>query len=65
MAMTHEEYISHGGSKCPYCESTNIAADGMLEVDGTDAWQDIECEDCGETWQDVFKLVGYEKPNRI
>lgn len=63
MAMTNEEYISHGGSKCPYCNSYNITSDG-IEVDGATAWQDIECEDCGETWRDVFKLVGYE-PDRI
>ncbi len=58
--MTNEEYVNYKGTKCPHCQSHNITAES-IESDGAIAWSTVECEDCGETWRDVYQLVGYEK----
>ena len=62
--MTNEEYLLDDGAKCPFCHSFNLNAIGGIDADSGEAWQDIECLDCTETWQDVYKLVGYDKPDR-
>ena len=30
------------------------------ETDSSSAWQNIECNSCKVTWQDVYKLTGYD-----
>lgn len=59
--MTDKEYRDHGANCCPYCGSENIEGDGQIEADSSQAWQDVTCSDCEETWQDVYELVGYEE----
>lgn len=45
--------------KCPYCSSTNISV-GRMEQDGVEAYQKVNCVSCGETWNDIYKLVDVE-----
>ena len=42
---------------CPACQSVGVRMGG-LESDGTVAWAENECENCGLIWQDVYNLVG-------
>jgi len=49
-------YIEGKSCHCPFCKSEDIEG-GHMEVDGTGAWQEVECNSCGATWQDVYKLV--------
>jgi hypothetical protein len=51
-------YVKHGGSKCIACGSNNIEG-GSLEMDGASAWCVVDCNDCGASWKDVYKLSGY------
>ena len=51
-----KDYIESDGSHCPFCKSTGITAYDAFSDNG----QKIECEDCGETWIDVYKLVDVE-----
>jgi predicted nucleic-acid-binding Zn-ribbon protein len=51
-------YLKHGGSKCIACGSKNIEG-GSLEMDGASAWCVVDCNDCGASWKDVYKLSGW------
>ena len=57
--MTDKEYVRQCGAICPSCRSSQIDG-GHIEVDGSSAWQEITCFECGATWTDVYELVGYE-----
>lgn len=46
-------------ARCPHCHSTDIEG-GAVEVDAGGAWQDIDCNACGESWQNIYKLVDVE-----
>lgn len=59
MPMTNEEYVQHSGVRCPYCGSPDLDG-GSVTVDAGAAWQGISCNGCGESWQDQYKLVGYQ-----
>lgn len=62
--MTPEQkkkYIDSGGSKCPYCNSENISAVGCFNADVNSAWRKVACDDCGEVWNDVYRLIDAEE----
>lgn len=49
-----EHLYSHGDTnRCPICKSADISG-GRLDADGSEAWQEIRCEECGAEWQDLF-----------
>ena len=51
-----QEYLAQP-NRCPFCKSENIEAQ-MFDSDGlTQAFQDVECKDCGREWRDHYKLV--------
>lgn len=56
--LTSKQYLEEGGGKCPNCHSSNITAD-VVQVDA-EAWAEVTCDDCKATWQDVYKLMGYD-----
>ena len=51
-----KKYVANGGVNCPVCNSENIEGSHM-EADAGGAWQEVYCSDCGENWQDVYRLV--------
>jgi len=57
--LTAEEYIAAGAGKCPFCLSDDIDG-GHIEVDGEQTWQEVECQNCGAVWQDIYKLVAVD-----
>lgn len=59
--MTNGPYAKHGGNVCPFCRSPNVEVCGAIMPDDRDsASLDVECRNCGRSWRDVFRLVGYE-----
>lgn len=49
-------------SNCPYCDSPKIQG-WEWDADDTEAWQIIQCDDCGKRWHDVYNFVGYAEDN--
>ena len=59
--MTNRQYARNGGQACPFCRGTNVEAAGAIMPDDRDgASLEVECKDCGRSWKDIYKLVGYE-----
>lgn len=57
-AITAQVYVAKGGSICPNCGSSDING-GPVEVDASTAWQEITCQDCSASWNDLYQLTGY------
>ena len=53
------QYLKAGGSFCINCWSGNISA-GKIESEGREAWQVVQCYDCGSEWNDIFRLIGVD-----
>ena len=53
------EYIKAAGSFCINCGSGNISA-GKIESERREAWQAVQCYDCGSEWNDIFRLIGVD-----
>jgi hypothetical protein len=49
------DYIAKSGNYCPYCSSDEIEGRSH-DVDGPSAIQTVVCNDCNETWDDVYFL---------
>lgn len=45
---------------CPKCGSADINS-SKLQADGSCAWADVKCGDCGFAWQDIYKLIDIEE----
>jgi len=52
-------YLRHG-SCCPYCGSISITGESV-DIDGTGAWQEVDCQECGRRWRDVYRLADVEE----
>lgn len=61
--MSSEQYAQTYGTLCPFCKSEGIRATGPIEIDGSTAWQSVECLNCSSYWTDNFVLVGYSNLN--
>lgn len=57
--MTQEEYVAVEGARCPYCRSNNTSGDSFENGDNQ-SWQKISCDDCGKSWNALYKLIGWE-----
>ena len=60
MPMTSEEYVKHFGLKCPNCEGDFVEAVDSPSPNELNVYQSCCCPNCGATWTDVYKLLGYE-----
>lgn len=48
-------YDEANGGECPYCQSSDIEADGFE----TDSYsQEVSCRACGRRWLDCYQLTG-------
>lgn len=56
--MTDSQY-RQAFDRCPICGSREVEALNAVDLDGNRGVQDIECQSCGSTWQDVYRLEGY------
>lgn len=53
--VVDEEYIRNEGSRCPFCNSTNILSVGY---GGTGNDSEVECHDCGHEWLECYTITG-------
>lgn len=53
------KYVFLQGAVCPSCGSDQIEASGFIEVEGSTAWQEVHCLECGSLWIDRYQLQGY------
>lgn len=54
--LSDEEYVSGGGTHCPFCGSEDITG-SSVEVDSGVVTQGVSCSACGEDWTDVYRLI--------
>ena len=57
--MSKEQYLKNP-NVCPVCQSQEITG-GETNVDSDSAWQEVSCNLCHATWNDVYKLIGYSE----
>lgn len=50
-----QEYISSGGTICPYCGGEELQG-SSVEIENGKAFQQIRCQDCDRTWEDMYIL---------
>ncbi len=55
-------YLRSGGTHCPFCGGADIRANNPQTVD-LDIHCEVDCENCGKTWTDVYKLADIIWPN--
>jgi hypothetical protein len=58
--LNDKQYVKASGQRCPWCNGKNTNQLGC-DVDGSTAWCNCDCEDCGAEWTDQFELTGYNK----
>jgi len=56
--MIQEEYLKHGGCRCPVCGSDNINGFAVDIFSGA-AEQECVCVNCGADWTDHYTLSAY------
>lgn len=55
-----QDYVTKSGAICPYCRSENLQSGPNTKTDGDYIITTVFCHDCHKTWQDVYRLVGYD-----
>jgi len=55
--VLRKKYLDHKGLICPYCDSNDLTC-GNAEFDGPYAFQDVKCNNCGNSWTDSLSLTG-------
>ena len=66
MVLGKRKSLHYHGNNCPACgEMDCVETVGDIQVD-SDAWQDVKCNRCDFTWQDVFQLSNIDiKPSQL
>jgi DNA-directed RNA polymerase subunit RPC12/RpoP len=61
-----QKYLESRGIRCPYCDSDNLepVPPGIMQVDSEEAWMQMQCLDCQQTWDDIYQLTGFSKEHR-
>ena len=52
------EYVIEGGAICPHCDNKTPEG-GSVDIDAGNAFQNMFCYECGTSWVDEYKLIGY------
>lgn len=55
-----KKYLDRRGVECPFCESSDIEGQ-EINIDGGGAWQEVSCNTCGKSWNDLYELTGIEE----
>jgi hypothetical protein len=58
-SMSQQEYLQHGGNKCPFCQSDKLDAE-LFDSETLLAWRQIQCMTCQNWWVDLYTLTGFE-----
>ena len=54
-AAKKKKYLKECGSNCPYCNSDSYEG-GSITFEGGSVSQKIFCNDCEESWYDIYQL---------
>ena len=58
--MTSGEYtVEYEGGLCPLCRSDEISASSNVHVYQDVIYRKVECSECGASWQEELRAVGY------
>jgi len=49
----------YDGSKCPLCRSEDVNGESIEPVSADIAFRPCSCNDCGASWTEELKVVGY------
>ena len=49
-------YLKHNASRCPKCGGDYPDNGGITKISANEIRQEKWCNECGQTWTDVFKL---------
>jgi hypothetical protein len=55
-----KKYLESCGNICPYCGGDDLNT-GNIQTDSGSAWQDVDCENCGSEWRDLYTLTEVEE----
>lgn len=58
--LSQTDYVNREGRECPWCESTHIYRGDPL-FGGKTMTMDAECALCDSTWEEEYKLTGYQE----
>ena len=56
----HWEIYQKDTGRCPFCGDNTVEA-GKHDFEQLEAWQHIECSECGTEFIEVFRMVGIEE----
>jgi transposase-like protein len=45
---------------CPHCECEDVTG-GPFQSDSKTAWQSVTCNNCNESWNDIYTLTDIEE----
>lgn len=63
VGLTIENHVENKGTKCPYCESSDLQGKTPRTTINTRIAMPVKCNDCGREWEDTYELTGY-LPNK-
>ena len=49
-------YIRSKGLVCPFCKTESVQG-GFIQVEAGKAFQEMNCLECENRWQDVYQLI--------
>ena len=52
-------YAAKAGIVCPVCAGDEIEG-GSFDISAGIAQQEVRCVNCGSSWMDTFRLIGYD-----
>ena len=58
--LSSKQYAENGGGCCPICGSEDITGES-INIEGSEAFQEITCNDCEAFWVDRYVLAGYQE----
>ncbi len=51
-------------NNCPVCNSSKIIGGNIDNEDG-ECWQEVECESCKSSWQEVYNFSHIENLKKV
>ena len=54
--VSEKRYIKEGGNVCPFCEFDEVVGLSSVHVDCGTAWRVVSCAECGEEWEETYRL---------
>ena len=53
-------YLKSHGRICPHCGGNDVETTGTVDTDSDWHKEEVGCNDCKATWDDVYTLQGFE-----